>query len=228
MHCVLVPLLHQLFVLGNDDVTIAELAGFVTGAIGVWLTVRRHIANFPVGLANNLFFLLLFLDARLFADAWLQVVYLGLGAAGWWAWLRLGPGRTALTVHRSSVAHLTVVAVAIVAATAALTVVLRRADDVAPFWDALTTSISLGAQWLLNLKRIESWALWAVADCIYVPLYASKDLVLTAIVYALFLAMCVLGAREWLLALRSGHAASAMTAPQAVPAFPADSPGLGR
>jgi len=74
---------------------------------------------------------------------------------------------------------------------------LRATHDVAPFWDAVTTSLSLAAQWLLNAKRIENWVFWIAADCIYVPLYAVKRLDLTAVVYVLFLVMCVAGIRSW-------------------------------
>jgi nicotinamide mononucleotide transporter len=68
------PLNLVLFHFGQDAVTWAELLGFATGAVGVWLTVRVNIWNSPVGLANNLFFLALFWTARLYADAGLQVV----------------------------------------------------------------------------------------------------------------------------------------------------------
>ena len=39
-----------------------ELAGFATGALCVWLVVRRNIWTFPVGIANNVFFIILFLQ----------------------------------------------------------------------------------------------------------------------------------------------------------------------
>lgn len=58
----------------------AEILGFITGAACVYLTLRENIWNFPLGLANNLFFLVLFLHGRLFGDAGLQIVYLILGA----------------------------------------------------------------------------------------------------------------------------------------------------
>jgi nicotinamide mononucleotide transporter len=200
----LAPLNVALFTLGNDHVSVAELLGFVTGAASVWLTVLARISNFPVGIANSAFFLVLFLSSRLFADSGLQVVYIVLGFAGWWQWLHGGRDRSRLRVARSGWQLLVVCGVFVVAGTWGLTVVLERAHDIAPFWDALTTAISLAAQFLLNAKRIENWAFWIAADLIYIPLYVVKRLDLTAIVYVLFLAMCFAGARAWRRALRPG------------------------
>ena len=201
----LAPLNTVLFTLGNDQVSVAELLGFVTGAAGVWLTVKAHISNFPVGIANSAFFLVLFLSARLYADSGLQVVYIVLGFVGWWQWLRGGAGRGRLVVARSGWPLLATCAAFVACATWGLTLLLGWAHDIAPFWDALTTALSLAAQFLLNLKRIENWAFWILADIIYVPLYAVKRLDLTAIVYVLFLSMCFMGVAAWREALRAAN-----------------------
>src|SRR5262245_22157403 len=63
-----------------------EVLGFVTGGACVWLVVREHMWNWPLGLANNVVFFFLFLEKRLFADMWLQVVYFVLGIYGWMHW----------------------------------------------------------------------------------------------------------------------------------------------
>jgi nicotinamide mononucleotide transporter len=91
----------------------------------------------------------------------------------------------------------------VAAATWGLTALLDAAHDVAPFWDALTTAVSLAAQFLLNWKKIENWAFWIAADLVYIPLYVVKRLDLTAVVYVLFLAMCIAGVRAWQHALRT-------------------------
>ncbi|MCD0484002.1 nicotinamide riboside transporter PnuC [Streptacidiphilus sp. ASG 303] len=191
------PLNTVLFHAGADAVTWAELLGFGTGAACVWLTVRAKVANFPVGIANNLFFLVLFWSARLYADALLQVVYLLLAAAGWWTWLHGGEHRTARPTGRATPRTLAVLLLLLVPATWALTAVLARAHDTAPFWDALTTALSLAAQWLLNTKAYENWWFWIAADLVYIPLYLAKDLVLTSAVYVVFLGMCAAGLRAW-------------------------------
>jgi nicotinamide mononucleotide transporter len=191
------PLNVVVFVLGNDHVSWAEILGFVTGVACVWLTVKCHISNFPVGIANSAFFLVLFATARLWADSSLQILYIVLGFIGWWQWLHGGPERTQLIVGRSPRWVFAAAACFIVLGTWGLTIILGAAHDIAPFWDALTTCLSLVAQGLLNWKKFENWYFWLAADAIYVPLYVVKRLDLTAIVYVLFLSMCFLGLREW-------------------------------
>lgn len=199
------PLNTVLFHLANDAVTWAELLGFVTGGACVWLTVRRHVLNFPIGIANSALFLVLFTSARLWADAALQIMFIVLGVAGWWQWVRSrGRQQQEIRVRRAGSIELAACVAFVVGATAVLTYVLRQADDTAPFWDALTTALSIAAQWLLNNRRLETWFFWIAADCIYIPLYIVKKLDLTAGVYVLFLGLCVAGFRSWHVA-RAAH-----------------------
>lgn len=180
--------------------SLTEALGFVTGGACVYLVVRENVWNFPVGIANSVFFLVLFAEARLFADAALQVVFIALGLQGWYLWLRGGDNHTPLEVERASLKLLAGVAAFVAAATAGLTLFLHTVHDSAPFLDALTTALSLGAQYLLNRKAIENWLLWMTADVIYIYLYASppRRLYLTALLYFVFLCLCVAGLRSWL------------------------------
>lgn len=200
LHDLVAPFNRELFTLGTDHVTYAELLGFITGLWCVYLTVRAHVSNFPVGIANNVFFFLLFINAALFADAYLQLVYLGLAAYGWWAWLRKGPDHGKLAVTDASVDMCIWTGLAVVVVTAIMYPILKGAHDIAPFWDALTTGLSLGAQFLLNLKKVQNWYFWIVADLIYIPLYFVKNLYLTGIVYVFFLTLCVAGLNLWTIA----------------------------
>lgn len=189
-------------------INVTEAWGFVTGGICVWLVVREHLWNWPIGLANNVFFFVLFLQGRLFADMGLQVVYFGLGVYGWLNWLFGGENKTVLKISRTTRSEWLVLVAAIPLGTWGLREILIAVNDAAPFWDSLTTVLSLAAQYLLCRKRFENWFFWIAADIIYIPLYFSRQLPLTAVLYAVFLAMCLIGLREWNRSMRKGVTAS--------------------
>jgi nicotinamide mononucleotide transporter len=175
----------------------AEAWGFVTGGACVWLAVRERPLSWPVGLANNAFFLVLFLRGRLYADMGLQLVYFGLGLYGWWNWAGGYRRRAALRVSRATPGEWLALATALPLGTWLLREVLLATDDAAPLADALTTVLSLAAQYLLTRKRLENWLFWIAADALYVPLYLSRALPLTAALYAVFLLMCLFGVHAW-------------------------------
>ncbi|MEU5158210.1 nicotinamide riboside transporter PnuC [Streptomyces sp. NPDC020875] len=193
-----------LFTLLGTPVSWTEVLGFGSGALCVWLVTRQHLANWPVGIANNLFFVLLFTQAGLYADAGLQIVFITLAAYGWWSWTHGGgPGsKGPLEVRRTGRTEWILLLAAGAAGTILITLLLDRAtDSTVPFWDALTTSLSLMATYGQCRKRLESWWLWIAADVIYIPLYAHKDLYLTSVLYAGFLLLCLSGLRNWSRAL---------------------------
>lgn len=188
---------HVVFTFGADNVTWAELLGFVTGLINVYLLTRENIWNFPLGIANAAFFLALFLNVHFYADGYLQILYVVLGFQGWWAWLKAGPNRTALVVQKAKRWEYLVAGASVVIVTGVLYPLLISAHDLAPWWDALTTGLSVGATLLMNFKRIENWYLWIAADVVYIPLYFYKNLYLTGIVYIGFISLCFYGLHQW-------------------------------
>lgn len=175
-----------------------EVAGALTGGLGVWLTVRRSVWCWPVGMVNVALYAFVFVHAKLYSDAGLQLVYLAMSAYGWWAWLRGGTGGRELPVARTPRALLGGLLVAGALGTLGLGTLLARHTDAAlPFFDAGTTSFSLAAQLLMTRKWIENWALWIAVDVVYVYMYVVKDLYATAILYAVFLGLAVAGFRAW-------------------------------
>lgn len=184
------------FTLWGNPLSWGEVLGFATGLWCVWLATRRHILNFPVGIANCALLLFLFWEARLFADASLQLVFIALGLQGWWLWWR---SQEALHVP---VSHVDTRELAWILATCAIGAmllysVLTLAKGSVPVLDALITSLSLAAQWLLNRRKIENWYFWITVDVISIPLYAYKQLYLISLLYVVFLGLCLVGLRAW-------------------------------
>ena len=180
-----------------------EAGAFVTGAFCVWLVVRQNIWNFPLGLLNVAAYAWIFYEYRLYADAGLQLIYFVLNLVGWYLWLFGGEDRCELKVSRISVREMALTAVGIAVSTLLLRWVLTKAQGSAPLWDALTASISLAAQWLQSRKKLECWHLWILADVIYVPLYVTRHLNLTALLYCVFLGLAVMGLVAWRKAVKA-------------------------
>lgn len=194
-----------------------EAVGASAGAVCVWLAAVSDAWTWPIGIGNNLLYLVVFWRSKLYADALLQLVYVGISLYGIWRW-RGGGGRVR-PVERGRPLELALVATAVAASTLVLWRVLAGATDSdVPGWDALTTSMSLGAQWLMSRRILENWHLWIAVDVVYVPLFVYKELYVTAGLYAFFMALCLLGLRDWRRELAASAAAATIESPAAVDA----------
>lgn len=175
----------------------AEILGFITGALAVYLVAVNNIWTWPVGIINAAFFFVLFIEAKLYTDAWLQMFFIISCVFGWIAWLKAGPNRTPLKVRRITPQVLGVTVIGIGVFVYFMIPVLREAHGAYPMADSTTTGLSVAAQLIMGLRMIENWALWITADLIYIPVYALKGLYFTSLLYVVFLLLCIKGVLYW-------------------------------
>jgi len=186
-----------------SEASLVEWIGAAAGLACVWLVARANIWNWPVSILNTTLYFVVFLRARLYADALLQVVFTALGIYGWWSWRFGGAQGSGLALRRATRAELLLAGVLSLAGTSLSALVLVRAtDSPVPFWDSSVLVLSLAATWAQARKILESWWVWILVDLISVPLYVARDLYPTALLYTLFLALCVVGLRRWTVLLR--------------------------
>ncbi len=119
---------------------------------------------------------------------------------GWYQWTR-GPvehARSLSPIKRLGQRGWIGTAGGVTVGTAVLGTAMHRYTNAAlPYPDAFTTMLSVFAQFLMTKKYLENWTLWIVADVIYIGVYGIKSLYWTCGLYAVFLALCVQGYREW-------------------------------
>lgn len=178
-----------------------EVLGFSTGLACVWLATRRNVLTFPIGIANNVVFIVLFVPAALYADVALQLVYLVLGVTGWVGWRRAHRREDEAGVDFVRVARWPELAAFVgagVVATAIIAWLLGFTDSSTRVADAATTSFSLVAQVMLNRRVLQNWVVWILVDVAFVGLFAVKGLWITAALYLVFIGLCVAGLRGWL------------------------------
>jgi nicotinamide mononucleotide transporter len=180
-----------------------EIVAAIFGVISVFLSVRQNIWSWPTAIVNVGMYIFVFFRSKLYADTGLQVVYVVLNFYGWYQWLYGGKNRTELPVSRTSAKLGAILVVIGAVSTAIMGTFLRHTADVLPFMDALTTSTSLVAQWMMTKKLLENWIIWVAVDVVYIGMYIYKDLYVTSGLYAVFLVLSVMGYLQWKKALAS-------------------------
>jgi nicotinamide mononucleotide transporter len=116
----------------------------VFGIASVWLASRERVASWPLALVNVAAYAAIFLQARLYANAVLQVGYVGLSLVGWWQWTRGVAAQR--PVSRTPRREWPLLAAAVLGLTLGLRVWLGSTDSVSPWPDAVLTAASLVAQ----------------------------------------------------------------------------------
>jgi len=74
---------------------------------------------------------------------------------------------------------------------------VRFTDSPVPFWDALTTALSIVATWMLAQKKIEHWLLWVLVDVLSIGLFIVKELYPTTVLFAVYAVLAIYGYLEW-------------------------------
>lgn len=176
-----------------------ELAGFVLAVLTVLLNIYQQHWAWLFAILSSAVYALVFYASRLYGDMGLQLVFIAVSVWGWYQWLRPGLADaqqlpvTQLNRHGRFWSLL-----GWGVAYGALWWFLSHCTDTdVPRTDAFLTAGSLLGQVLLSRKKIENWHVWIIVDVLYVALYLHKHLVLTAILYAVFVGMAVIGLRAW-------------------------------
>lgn len=174
-----------------------EAIAAIASAWSVWLLAKNNPLGWWIGLIGVIAYAAVFYQVKLYGEVALQSFYLITSLQAIYIWLRGGENSTEKPVCRISQRWLILSAVLVAVGVFGLRTVLISLGGAAPFWDALTTILSAIAQLYLMERYLESWYLWIVADTIYVPLYASRGLYLTSILYAIFWLMAIYGLQNF-------------------------------
>lgn len=175
-----------------------EIIAALLGVINVTLIVRRSIWNYPFGLTMVSLYFFVFWDARLYSDALLQIFFFVIQIYGWWAWAHAGRVDKGVVVEWMQPAARWKWIAGIVAFVGVWgTAMMKLTDAVAPYPDATIAGMSVAAQILMSLRKVENWILWIAVDILAVGLFTWRELYVTAALYGLFLVLATAGYLEW-------------------------------
>jgi nicotinamide mononucleotide transporter len=175
-----------------------EVLAVVFSLVCVLLTIKENIWQWLIGIIGVIFYLVVFYQAKLYANMWLQVVFIVLQLYGWYEWLHGGKEKGELAISRSSLPMNCLLFGLAMLGTASMAWGFSRfSDNPMPLADSGVTVLSLIAQWMLAKKLLENWLVWMVVNLIMIGLGISQQLLLTAGLYAVFLILAILGFWQW-------------------------------
>ena len=182
-----------------------EIAAAAFGVVSVFFSARQNVLAWPTSLLNNAMYFVIFLNQRLIGLMALQLFFGGIAVYGWYQWLFGGEAKTELKVSRIPAGLSGLLGVLVGCSTLVLWALFRRYHDSAPLVDALLTSVSLTAQWMMARKYFECWPVWVLINCISVPFFLIRGNYPTMAQYGVFLVLAMMGTRNWWRSLQAAR-----------------------
>jgi nicotinamide mononucleotide transporter len=174
-----------------------EVIGVITGLLCVYLAAKNKILNWPFAIVSVGIYIFIFFNAHLYADMGLQVYFMAMNIYGWYYWSHKPANEQKTPVVRITQKEIILSVIGVLLFTFFLGSILKYTPASYPYIDSFCAACSLVAQVLLARKVLENWLIWVFVDVIYVGVYIFKGLDLTALMYAIYVAIALMGYFDW-------------------------------
>ena len=171
--------------------SIIEIIAVSFSLISVWLTIRKSIWCWPIGIIGILAFLDMFIQEKDWCNMVLQIIFILQSIYGWIYWKHSKNDQ----VYKMSKIKLTIKITGIIFIMSYF--LTRFFNGNFSLLDSITASLSIMGMILTAYKILESWWFWIIADVFYVILFISSGLYLSAITYFIFLILSTSGYITW-------------------------------
>ena len=195
------------FTIAGQTVLWREVVGNAFGLASALGGMRRRVWAWPVGIVGNLLLFTVFLGAvfdnpnpvNLLGQAGRQVMFIVVSIYGWYRWKhRANTGTAAVAPQWAGWRTRTILVIALVGGTAAITPLFRLLGSYEPVWsDAWVFVGSLLATYGMAKGWVEFWLIWVAVDIVGVPLLISAGYYASASMYVFYGVFTLVGFFVW-------------------------------
>jgi nicotinamide mononucleotide transporter len=141
----------------------------------------------------------LYWQKGIYADMVLEGIYCCLTGYGWFLWRPSNYSTSLDSIVTKLLPYQWLLLIAVILSGYAMIwlVLTTYTHSTIASLDALTTSLSLTAQWLLARKIIMTWLIWFITDAIYIYLYLIKHLPFHALLMISYTGLAIWGYYTW-------------------------------
>ena len=181
---------------------VIEILATTANLVFIILLIREKILCWPFGIAGSLLSIYLFIDARLYSEAFLYLFYALMGVWGWLRWHRQLEENNNPIIRWGLSRHLRILLAGSALALGLGFSVQFFSDAERPLFDAFTTTFSFIATYMEITKVLEAWGYWLILNLASIWLYQDRNLDIYALLIGIYSIMSVWGFITWQKAYR--------------------------
>lgn len=175
-----------------------ELMAVITGLLYLVLATRESQWCWLFAAISTSLYVVILYQAELFSEMLLQFYYLFMAGYGFYAWKKGEKQANNLQISWLGFRWNAALILTILAGSVALGFFMANfAPAKLPYVDAFTTVGALVTTWMVTRKLMENWIYWIVIDSVGVWIYWQRELHLTALLFALYVVLVIIGLIKW-------------------------------
>ncbi|MGS0689002.1 nicotinamide riboside transporter PnuC [Shewanella sp. 30m-9] len=160
--------------------------------------MKGSILCWAAAFISTAIYTVLFWKVSLLMESVLNIYYMAMAVYGYWMWTRGGKKHDGVNIVSWQLStHLKLIGLTSLIAVLIGHFMATQTQAAFPYLDAATTCFAVMTTYLVAKKVLENWIYWFVIDAVSIYLYVSKGLMLTAILFVLYLGMVVFGYYMW-------------------------------
>lgn len=194
---------------------VLEIIAVILGIGSVYLSMKRNIWVFPVGLISTAIYVYILFVFGLLGDAMINVYYSIMSIYGWILWSKNTEDQVHVEVAWAKKKDWFMAGILFGLSLLLVTFIYYFKPwidhgfsmqeirlgwyhlDWANWLDIFVTAIFLVGMWFMAKRRIENWIFWIIGDLVCIPMFIYKGLVITSIQYFIFTILAIFAYFEW-------------------------------
>lgn len=175
-----------------------EAVAVAAAVLYLLLAIKQNVWCWLFAGLSTAIYIYLFMAARLYMEAVLNLFYLGMAIYGWYAWTHgSGPARELAVSRWPWPRHASAILAIVIISLLNGMALARWSNAAFPYIDSLTTWAAVWTTFLVARKVLENWWYWLLIDSVSVFVYWSRGLELTALLFVVYILMIPFGLWTW-------------------------------
>lgn len=181
-----------------EAMTVWESLAVFLAVAYVLLAIRKSVWCWPAAFISTAIYTVLFWQVALLMESVLNVYYMVMAVYGYWLWSRgRSEDQDIELVSWSTSRHVQIIVITSMVSLAVGWLMANYTQASFAYLDAATTCFAVMTTYLVANKVIENWLYWFIINLVSIYLYLNKGLMLTSMLFVLYLGMAIVGYLMW-------------------------------